>query len=82
VRSLLAFGHRIGYLAFDVGQCAESGGVDGPQPLGVQLDLRRSVGQQLAHDLGHEQTYRTLPGNIRMAYDGLTIPIRVGQPTA
>lgn len=32
----------------------------------------------IAHDLGHEETNSTLPENVRMAYDGLTIPINVG----
>lgn len=36
----------------------------------------------IAHDLGHEETGRTLPEGVKMAYDGLTIPIRVDQQTA
>ena len=36
----------------------------------------------IAHDLGHEETSRALPANVRMAYDGLTIPISVGQRAA
>jgi phosphoribosyl 1,2-cyclic phosphate phosphodiesterase len=32
----------------------------------------------IAHELGHEETNRTLPENVRMAYDGLTIPVKVG----
>jgi phosphoribosyl 1,2-cyclic phosphate phosphodiesterase len=32
----------------------------------------------IAHDLGHEETNRTLPASVRLAYDGLTIPISVG----
>jgi phosphoribosyl 1,2-cyclic phosphate phosphodiesterase len=33
----------------------------------------------ISHDLGHEETNRSLPAKVRMAYDGLTIPISVGQ---
>ncbi|HZP07633.1 MAG TPA: MBL fold metallo-hydrolase [Terracidiphilus sp.] len=29
----------------------------------------------IAHDLGHEETNRTLPENVKLAYDGLTVPI-------
>ena len=32
----------------------------------------------IAHELGHEETNRTLPANVRLAYDGLTIPVSVG----
>jgi phosphoribosyl 1,2-cyclic phosphate phosphodiesterase len=31
----------------------------------------------IAHELGHEETSRTLPENVQMAYDGLTIPVSV-----
>jgi phosphoribosyl 1,2-cyclic phosphate phosphodiesterase len=33
----------------------------------------------IAHELGHEETNRTLPDCIRLAYDGLTIPVSVGE---
>jgi phosphoribosyl 1,2-cyclic phosphate phosphodiesterase len=33
----------------------------------------------IAHDLGHEETSSTLPENVRMAYDGLTIPVSVSE---
>lgn len=29
----------------------------------------------IAHDLGHEETNRALPANVRMAYDGLILPV-------
>lgn len=29
----------------------------------------------IAHDLGHEETNRILPADVRMAYDGLTLPV-------
>ena len=32
----------------------------------------------ISHDLGHEETNGTLPAKVKMAFDGLTIPIRVG----
>jgi phosphoribosyl 1,2-cyclic phosphate phosphodiesterase len=32
----------------------------------------------ICHDLGHEETNRTLPDGIRLAYDGLSIPIDLG----
>jgi phosphoribosyl 1,2-cyclic phosphate phosphodiesterase len=32
----------------------------------------------LSHDLGHEETNRTLPDNIRLAYDGLSLPVNLG----
>lgn len=31
----------------------------------------------IAHELGHKETNRTLPDNVKLAYDGLTIPISV-----
>ena len=31
----------------------------------------------IAHELGHEETNRTLPDSVRLAYDGLTIPVCV-----
>jgi phosphoribosyl 1,2-cyclic phosphate phosphodiesterase len=29
----------------------------------------------IAHDLGHEETNRTLPEGVRLAYDGLSVPV-------
>ena len=29
----------------------------------------------IAHELGHEQTNRTLPECVNLAYDGLTLPV-------
>ncbi len=31
----------------------------------------------IAHDLGHEETNRNLPANAQLAYDGLSVPIRL-----
>ena len=45
------------------------------------LDWARRIGARqtwlthIAHDLGHEQTNRTLPENVRLAYDGLSVPV-------
>jgi len=36
----------------------------------------------IAHDLGHEETNRSLPVNVRLAYDGLTIPVELGPRAA
>jgi phosphoribosyl 1,2-cyclic phosphate phosphodiesterase len=32
----------------------------------------------IAHELGHEETNRSLPENIRLAYDGLELPVDLG----
>ena len=32
----------------------------------------------ISHDLGHEETNRTLPDGIRLAYDGLSLPVNLG----
>jgi phosphoribosyl 1,2-cyclic phosphate phosphodiesterase len=29
----------------------------------------------IAHELGHEETNRTLPAGVALAYDGLTVPV-------
>jgi phosphoribosyl 1,2-cyclic phosphate phosphodiesterase len=45
------------------------------------LEWARKIGARqtwlthIAHDLGHEETNRILPANVRMAYDGLTLPV-------
>ena len=31
----------------------------------------------VAHELGHEETNRTLPDGVRLAYDGMTLPVRL-----
>jgi phosphoribosyl 1,2-cyclic phosphate phosphodiesterase len=45
----------------------------------VQIGAKHTWLTHIAHDLGHEETNRTLPENVRMAYDGLTIAVSVGQ---
>ena len=45
------------------------------------LEWARKIGARqtwlthIAHDLGHEETNRALPADVRMAYDGLTLPV-------
>jgi phosphoribosyl 1,2-cyclic phosphate phosphodiesterase len=45
------------------------------------LEWSRRIGAKqtwfthIAHDLGHEETNRTLPRNVRLAYDGLSVPV-------
>lgn len=31
----------------------------------------------IAHDLGHEETNHTLPANAQLAYDGLSVPVKI-----
>ncbi|MGB8260059.1 MAG: MBL fold metallo-hydrolase [Terracidiphilus sp.] len=40
-----------------------------------RIGARRTWFTHIAHELGHEATNRLLPDNIRMAYDGLGVPI-------
>jgi phosphoribosyl 1,2-cyclic phosphate phosphodiesterase len=40
-----------------------------------RIGARHTWFTHIAHDLGHEETNRTLPENIRLAYDGLSLPI-------
>jgi phosphoribosyl 1,2-cyclic phosphate phosphodiesterase len=45
------------------------------------LEWSRRIGAKqtwfthIAHDLGHEETNQTLPANVRLAYDGLSLPV-------
>jgi phosphoribosyl 1,2-cyclic phosphate phosphodiesterase len=45
------------------------------------LEWSRRIGAKqtwfthISHDLGHEETNRTLPENVRLAYDGLSVPV-------
>ena len=39
------------------------------------IGARQTWFTHIAHDLGHEETNRTLPENVRMAYDGLSVPV-------
>jgi len=39
------------------------------------IAARQTWFTHIAHDLVHEETNRTLPDNVRLAYDGLSVPI-------
>jgi phosphoribosyl 1,2-cyclic phosphate phosphodiesterase len=40
-----------------------------------RIGARQTWFTHIAHDLGHEETNRTLPANIRLAHDGLSVPV-------
>lgn len=40
-----------------------------------RIGARQTWFTHIAHDLGHEETNRTLPGNVQLAYDGLSVPV-------
>ena len=40
-----------------------------------RIGARQTWLTHIAHDLGHQETNRMLPENIRMAYDGLSVPV-------
>jgi phosphoribosyl 1,2-cyclic phosphate phosphodiesterase len=42
-----------------------------------RIGARQTWLTHIAHELGHEATNRTLPDNIRMAYDGLSLPVQL-----
>ncbi len=44
-----------------------------------RIGARHTWLTHISHDLGHEQTNRTLPAGVRLAYDGLTVPISVSE---
>jgi phosphoribosyl 1,2-cyclic phosphate phosphodiesterase len=43
----------------------------------TRVGARQTWLTHIAHDLGHEETNCMLPPNVRMAYDGLTVPIEL-----
>jgi phosphoribosyl 1,2-cyclic phosphate phosphodiesterase len=43
----------------------------------TRVGARQTWLTHIAHDLGHEETNRMLPPKVRMAYDGLTVPIEL-----
>ncbi len=43
----------------------------------ARVGARQTWLTHIAHDLGHEETNRMLPPGVRMAYDGLTVPIEL-----
>jgi phosphoribosyl 1,2-cyclic phosphate phosphodiesterase len=42
-----------------------------------RIGARHTWFTHIAHELGHDQTNRTLPDGIRLAYDGLTLPVEL-----
>jgi phosphoribosyl 1,2-cyclic phosphate phosphodiesterase len=40
-----------------------------------RIGARQAWFTHMAHELGHEETNRTLPAGIELAYDGLTLPV-------
>jgi phosphoribosyl 1,2-cyclic phosphate phosphodiesterase len=42
-----------------------------------RIGARQTWLTHIAHELGHEQTNRALPDNIRLAYDGLSLPVNL-----
>jgi phosphoribosyl 1,2-cyclic phosphate phosphodiesterase len=40
-----------------------------------RIGARQTWFTHIAHDLGHEETNRSLPANIQLAYDGLSVPV-------
>lgn len=42
-----------------------------------RIGARQTWFTHIAHDLGHEETNRGLPENVRLAYDGLSVPIQL-----
>jgi phosphoribosyl 1,2-cyclic phosphate phosphodiesterase len=46
-----------------------------------RIGARQTWLTHIAHELGHEQTNRALPENIRLAYDGLSLPVSLEPAT-
>ena len=42
-----------------------------------RIGARQTWFTHIAHDLGHEETNRNLPENMKLAYDGLSVPVRL-----
>jgi phosphoribosyl 1,2-cyclic phosphate phosphodiesterase len=42
-----------------------------------RIGARQTWFTHIAHDLGHEETNRNLPENARLAYDGLSVPVKL-----
>jgi phosphoribosyl 1,2-cyclic phosphate phosphodiesterase len=43
-----------------------------------RIGARHTWLTHIAHELGHEETNRLLPEEIRLAYDGLELPVTLG----
>lgn len=46
-----------------------------------RIGARHTWFTHIAHELGHEATNRMLPDGVRLAYDGLTVPVTVNSVT-
>ncbi len=46
-----------------------------------RIGARHTWLTHIAHELGHEETNRALPENIRLAHDGLSLPVSLGTGT-
>jgi phosphoribosyl 1,2-cyclic phosphate phosphodiesterase len=46
-----------------------------------RIGARHTWFTHIAHELGHEKTNRTLPDGIRLAYDGLNLPVNLSNAT-
>jgi phosphoribosyl 1,2-cyclic phosphate phosphodiesterase len=44
-----------------------------------RIGARQTWLTHISHDLGHEETNRMLPDGIRLAYDGLSLPVNLGK---
>jgi phosphoribosyl 1,2-cyclic phosphate phosphodiesterase len=44
----------------------------------TRIGARQTWFTHIAHELGHDETNRKLPDGIRLAYDGLSLPVRLG----
>jgi phosphoribosyl 1,2-cyclic phosphate phosphodiesterase len=42
-----------------------------------RIGARQTWLTHIAHELGHDETNRMLPENVRMAYDGLEVPVHL-----
>jgi len=42
-----------------------------------RIGARQTFLTHIAHDLGHEETNRNLPEDVRLAYDGLSVPVKL-----
>jgi phosphoribosyl 1,2-cyclic phosphate phosphodiesterase len=42
-----------------------------------RIGARQTWFTHIAHDLGHEETNQSLPENVRLAYDGLSVPVKL-----
>ena len=42
-----------------------------------RIGARQTWFTHIAHELGHEETNRTLPESAKLAYDGLSVPVKL-----